>query len=151
MTTNVDARMDASVSNPQTRQWMMDENDARTLGELLTALTDDLSTLLRKEVQLARVETTEKVSQLAQNLIGMVAGGLLAYTGLIALVIAAIVGLSAILPFWLSALIVGLLLIVVGAMLIQSGRSALKQMSLAPEKTIDSIKADADMVKEKIS
>jgi uncharacterized membrane protein YqjE len=134
-----------------TQQWVYRGEDDRSLGELLSGLTTDLSTLMRKEIELARVETTEKLSNAAQSVIWMVAGGLLAYTGVIALVIALIVGLANFIPLWVSALIVGLLLAIGGFVAIQSGRSALRQMSLTPEKTLESIKEDAELVKEKVS
>jgi hypothetical protein len=81
----------------------------------------------------------------------MIAGGLIAYTGVIALVIAAIVAFAGLVPLWLSALIVGLLLVVVGAIAIQSGRSTLRHLSVVPEKTLESIKEDAELVKEKMT
>lgn len=129
---------------------MRQENE-RSLGQLLTDITNDLSTLLRKEIQLARVETMEKASQATQSIVLMVAGGLVAYTGVIALVIGIIVALANWMPLWVSALIVGVLLAIVGFVLIQSGRNSLKQMSVMPEKTIESIKEDAEMVKEKVA
>jgi uncharacterized membrane protein YqjE len=135
----------------RTREWVMPEQDQRSLGELLSELTTDLSTLLRQEIELARVETMEKVSQALRSVISMVAGGLIAYTGVIGLVIAAIVGLAELMPLWLAALIVGALLVIVGVVLIQSGRSTLSQMSVVPEKTVESIREDAEMVKEKVT
>lgn len=141
---------EALMQEQRSRQWASQEGEERTLGELLSGLTSDLSTLMRKEIQLARVETSEKISDATQSIIGMVAGGMIAYTGLIALVIAGIVGVAAFIPLWLSALIFGLLLVVIGIAAILSGRNALRQMSVMPEKTIESIKEDADWVKEKI-
>lgn len=129
---------------------MRQENE-RTLGQLLTEITNDLSTLLRKEIQLARVETMEKASQATQSIVLMVAGGLVAYTGVVALVIGIIVALANWMPLWVSALIVGVVLAIVGFVLIQSGRGSLKRMSVMPEQTIESIKEDAEMVKEKVA
>jgi hypothetical protein len=101
--------------------------------------------------ELARVETTEKISNATQSIVWMIAGGLIAYTGVIALVIAVIVALAGLVPLWLSAQIVGVLLVVVGAIAINSGRSALRHLSVVPEKTLESIKEDAELVKEKIT
>jgi len=142
---------EATIREQHNRQWGFREGDERSLGDLLSELTRDLSTLLRKELELARVETTEKISNATQSIVWMIAGGLIAYTGVIALVIAAIVVLAGLVPLWLSALIVGLLLVVVGAIAIQSGRSTLRHLSVVPEKTLESIKEDAELVKEKIT
>lgn len=142
---------EATLGEARVRQWAVSENDERTLGELLTDLTTDFSSLMRKEIQLARVETMEKVNQATRSIVWIVAGGMIAYAGFIALVIAGIVGLAAFMPLWLSALILGLVLVIVSAILIQSGRSSLKEMSVVPEKTVESIKEDAEFVKEKVT
>jgi hypothetical protein len=76
---------------------------------------------------------------------------LLAYAGLIALVIAAAIALGAIMPYWLSSLIVGLVVIVIGAILINSGRSSLTDLSLVPEQSVESLKEDARWAKEQVS
>jgi hypothetical protein len=120
------------------------------LGDLFTGLTYDLSTLVRKEIDLARTETLEKVSQATRSVVFMVAGGMLASAGLIALIIAAAVALANVMPFWLSTLVVGLLVLIVGAVLVQSGRSMLSNISIVPEKTVESIKEDTEWVKEQV-
>lgn len=135
----------------QEREWVLDGEPSWSLGDLLAGLTNDLSTLFRQEIQLARAETTEKLSQMTQSVVWIAAGGLMAYAGFIGVLIAVIVGLAAFIPLWLSALIVGVIVIGVGAILIQSGRSQLKQLSVVPEKTIESIQEDAALVKEKMS
>jgi len=121
-----------------------------TLGALFTSLTDDLTTLVRKEIDLARTETTEKVTRASRSVVMMVAGGMVAYTGLIALVIAIIVALSRLMPLWLSALIVGIVVIVIGAILIASGRSSLAQMTVVPEKTVETMKDNTEWAKEQV-
>jgi uncharacterized membrane protein HdeD (DUF308 family) len=133
------------------QQWVLSADQEGSVGDLLAGLTSDLSTLFRQEIQLARAETTEKIAQMTQSIVWMAAGGMVAYAGFIGLLIAVIVGLAAFMPLWLSALIVGVLVIVIGAVLIQSGRSRLRQLSVVPERTIESIQEDAALVKEKIS
>lgn len=122
-----------------------------SLGQLFTELSDDMSTLVRQELELAKAETMQKVSQATRSIIMMVAGGLLAYAGLISLVIAAAIALGALMPYWLSSLIVGLVVIVIGAVLVMSGRSSLANLSLVPEKTVETLKQDARWAKEQVS
>jgi len=122
-----------------------------SLGQLFTELTDDMSTLVRQELELAKAETMQKVSRATRSIIMMVAGGLLAYAGLIALVIAAAIALGALMPYWLSSLIVGLVVIAIGAALVMNGRSALANLSLIPEKTVETLKQDARWAKEQVS
>lgn len=122
-----------------------------SLGQLFTELTDDMSTLVRQELELAKAETMQKVSKATRSIIMMVAGGLLAYAGLIALVIAVAIALGGLMPYWLSSLIVGLVVIVIGAVLVMSGRSSLATISLVPEKTVETLKQDARWAKEQVS
>jgi hypothetical protein len=123
-----------------------------SLGELITSLTDDFGTLVRKEIKLAKVETMETISATSRGAGMMAAGGLVAYAGLLLILIgiAVLVG-QAIDSYWLAALIVGALVVGLGVVLFSSGRSALKHVSIAPEQTIASIKDDARMVKEQLS
>jgi len=51
---------------------------------------------------------------------------------------------------WLSALIVGIVVIVVGAILIASGRSKLASMSVVPQKTVESMKENTEWAKEQV-
>jgi uncharacterized membrane protein HdeD (DUF308 family) len=93
----------------------------------------------------------EKVSTATRSLVSMVAGGLLAYAGLLALLFMVIVLLNEIMPLWLASAIVGIVTIVIGAILIMSGRSALSNMTIVPEKTVETIKDDAQWVKEQVT
>jgi len=125
-------------------------NDEPTLGDLFSSLTEDMSTLIRKEVDLARTETMEKVSSATRSVVSMVAGGMIAYAGLIGVMIAVIVGLSRFMPLWLSALIVGIVVIVIGAIMIMSGRSSLQKMTVVPEQTVESMKENTEWAKEQV-
>jgi len=59
-----------------------------------------------------------------------------------------IIGLGQLIPMWLSALIVGLVVVGIGYMLIQSGLTALKRIDPTPRETIESLKEDKEWVKE---
>jgi len=143
-------RVDLDMQGNPVQGDVVSVNDEPTLGDLFSSLTEDLSTLIRKEVDLARTETTEKVTRATRSVVSMVAGGMIAYAGLIALIIAVIVGLSRFMPLWLSALIVGIVVIVIGAIMISSGRSSLAKMSVVPEKTVESMKENTEWAKEQV-
>lgn len=135
-----------------TRTWE-DENAGAgqaSMGRLFRDLADDLSELTRKEIQLAQTETMEKVSHASKAVISMAAGGFIAYAGLLVLMAAAVLALATYMPYWLSAVVVGGVAVIVGLIMLQSGRSALKNTSITPEKTVDSLKENAAWVKEKI-
>ena len=124
-------------------------SDNRTITDLLGDLSGNVSTLMRKEIQLARAETSEKVSQ-AMVAVGSILGGaVLALAALIVLLQALVIALTnASIPAGWSALIVGVIVAGIAYVLIQKGASDLKAGNLAPERTIDSLKQDAQTLKE---
>lgn len=127
---------------------MEQQRDERSLGELFSELAHETSTLVRQEVALAKTEMSQKASQVGRD-VGMIGvGGAIAYAGFLFLLAALTFGLGLFMPLWLSALIVGLVVAVVGYVLIQQGRNALKEAELAPEKTIETLKEDAEWAKD---
>jgi hypothetical protein len=121
--------------------------DERSLGELFAELSRETSELFRKEVALAKAELSQKATQAGVDIGFLAAGGAIAYAGLLALVAAVILLLGEAIPMWLSALIVGLLVAAAGGLLVRQGMQRLKQLSPAPEQTIDTLKEDAEWLK----
>ena len=127
----------------------MATSDPRSITDLLGDLSGNVSTLMRKEIQLARAETSEKVGQ-AMGAVGAILGGaVLALGALIVLLQALVIALTnAGIPAGWSALIVGVIVAVIAYALIQKGASDLKARNLTPERTFDSLKQDAQTLKE---
>lgn len=124
--------------------------DSRSLGELLSDLTNDFSTLFRKEITLAKVEMTEKATEVIKSVAMLAVGGFIAYAGFLALLAAAILGLAFVVSWWLSALIVGLVVLLIGYILVQSGMNKLKSENLTPHHTKESLQEDAEWAKEQV-
>lgn len=128
---------------------MQETKDDRSLGELFADLARETGTLVRKEVELATTEMTQKASKAGRNVASIAVGGAVAYAGLLAILAAIIIGLGTIgVPWWLAALMVGLVVAIVGYFLIQRGLDALKKADLAPRQTIETLKEDTEWVKE---
>jgi hypothetical protein len=121
-----------------------------SLGRLFRDLADDLSNLTRKEIELARTETMETISHASKAAMSMAAGGLIAYAGLLFLLAAAVMVIATWMPYWLSAVIVGGVTAIIGLIMLEGGRSALQKTNITPEKTVDTMKENAQWVKEKI-
>jgi TRAP-type C4-dicarboxylate transport system permease small subunit len=128
---------------------MAESRSDRSLGDLFGSLTSQLGQLIHKEVELARTEITANAVRTGKNATLIGVGGVVAYGGFLVL-LAAAVGLLATLglDLWLSALIVGLVVIGIGLLLVQRGRSQLEAASLAPTKTIETLKEDAEWAKD---
>jgi drug/metabolite transporter (DMT)-like permease len=129
----------------------MEHTDDRSLKELLGNLTQSVTTLFRKEIELARAETSEKLSQAGVAAGAIAAGGVLALAALIVLLQALVIALSELgLAPALSALIVGGVVAIIAFALIYKGMNDLKASNLAPTRTVEALKRDADMVKEQV-
>jgi hypothetical protein len=111
-------------------------------------------------VALARTEMSEKAARVARNSAFIGVGAFLAYAGLFVLLLAGVVGLYLGLVAaglthatagWLSPLIIGAVLAVIGYVFVQKGLSTLKHESIVPERTVESIKADKEWMEEKVT
>lgn len=120
-----------------------------TLGELFVILSEDVSTLVHKEIEFARVEVGEKLEKATGGIINLALGAIFILLGGGALLAAAILALGAIFAYWISALVVGGLVVFIGFLLVQSGQAHLRLLTLLPEKSLASLKRDTEMVKEK--
>jgi len=124
--------------------------DAKT-GDLLRQLSQQVSTLVSQEIELAKAELSEKGKKAGMGA-GMFGGaavvGLYAGGALIAFLILLLVEIG--LAAWLSALIVTIVLAVIAAVLALSGKKQVDQVGApAPEKTIASVKQDTETVKNR--
>jgi len=124
----------------------------RSIGELFGQLSQDMTLLVRQEVQLARSELGEKISRVTTNLISVIAGGFVAYVGALALVAALILALHDLAEIspWVSALIVGAVLAVAGYVMLHRGLAELKRVDLAPRRTVENIKDDVQAIKSDV-
>jgi hypothetical protein len=124
--------------------------DPRTesVGSLLSDLSSDVSTLVRQEIELARVELTAK-GKVAGKGAGMLVGaGVVALVMLFALTMFLIAVLGEFMDTWLAALIVTILWGIVAFVLAQAGRKQLKEaLPPKPEQTIETIKEDVQWAK----
>jgi hypothetical protein len=127
-----------------------DRRSDPSLGQLFGDLTRQLSTLIRQEVDLARTEVTAKVTGTARDGALIAAGGALVYAAILTLIATAVLGLiGAGVEPWVAALIVGLIVGAVGVGLIVAGRDRLASADLAPTRTIETLRDDAELVKER--
>lgn len=146
----------------QVKVLMKDENmvegergvkDERSIGDLFSELANETSTLVRQEVALAQVELTNKATKAGKNIGYLVVGGAVLYAALLIL-LATIIFAAAylfVIPVWIPALIVGLIVAGVGYWMISSGLSELKKMNYVPEQTVETLKEDAEWLKQQVS
>jgi uncharacterized membrane protein YqjE len=123
----------------------MDRPQNEGLAASIKQLSEDLGVLVRKELELARAELSEKAKTAgvgAGMLSGSAISGLLTLGSLTALLIIAI---ALVLPAWLSALIVTVMWGIVTAILALSGKKKLQDATpLVPQQTIQNVKEDVE-------
>lgn len=123
----------------------------RSLSELLSEMSNELSTLFRKEVELARTEIKEEVGTAGKAgamFAGTAASG---YLALLLLSMAAAWGLAEVMPTGAAFALVGGLHVVIAAVLFSVARRNLAALNPVPKRTMTTIKQDIDTAKSSIA
>jgi FAD/FMN-containing dehydrogenase len=119
-----------------------------SIGELFGELTRETGTLIRQQMELARLELSQRVSRLGKGLTRVVIGGALATGGLLAIVAGIVLAVTAMgVPAWVSALVVGAVLALVGYLLAQQAITAMSREDLTPQATLETLKENAEWIK----
>jgi len=115
----------------------------KSLGQLVSEMTEDLSRLTRQEIQLAKVELREEGRRAAR--VGAMGAGaaVIGLVGAIELSLAASWLLDKWMPRTLAFLIIAVILLVVAAVLGSRARNEAKRISPVPQQTVETIKEDA--------
>ena len=126
----------------------------RSLLSLFSDLWRETTTLVHEEAELAKAELSEKVSQVTTGAGEIAAGGAILFAGFIVLLFAAVGALQLMLDtehaIWLAPLIVGLVVMIIGYIALARGKKQMKAESLAPQRTLESLKRDARLAKEHV-
>ena len=118
----------------------------RSLGELISEVTQDLSTLMRQELELAKAELQQSASRAGKGA-GMLGGAAIAgYFVLLFLSVAVWWAIGSVTGLGWSALIVAVIWGIIGAVLYTMGRNSLKSVPGIP-KTADTVKKIPDALK----
>jgi hypothetical protein len=126
----------------------------RSLVGLFSDLWRESATLIRTEAELAKAEISEKVSAVGGGMGALAIGGAVLFAGFLLVLFAVVAGLGQILPPeqapWLAPLIVGAAVLLVGWILLATGRDKLKTENLKPSRIARSVRQDAELLKEHI-
>ena len=128
-----------------------EELSERSVGELVQELSQQTATLVRQEMRLAQVELQEKGKRAGTGA-GMFGGaGLVALYGVGAVLAAVIMLVATAIEPWVSALIVGVVLLATAGILALLGRKQVEQATPPkPERAIESVQHDVEHVKERV-
>jgi Putative Actinobacterial Holin-X, holin superfamily III len=122
----------------------------QSIPELVGAIANDTSTLLRQEMQLAKQEIADAVTARLKAAGSMAAVGLIALLMVIFLALAAAAALDLVLPAWASRLIVAGTFLLLAVPVGLFGIRRLKQPPLAPTETKRTVKEDVEWAKQQL-
>ena len=119
---------------------------ASTVRGLLHQLLTQLSSLMRQELTLARTALGQSLTRLLSSMRVIVGAMALLYTSLLLLLTAALFGLAMLMPIWLAALGLGVVIGALGLLLLERGRRLLKDAHLAPSHLPSSLRQDKEVL-----
>jgi len=119
-----------------------------SLRDLIWGIAGDASDLVRGEMALSRAEAEQKIDRVTAGLISLFGAMLLAFAGLVIMLIGGAQALARVLPDWAASLIVGGVVLVIGIALALTARKALSPSAMVPRRTIRNVKADTRVIRE---
>lgn len=129
---------------------MREVMEDRSLGDLLNELNQQTRTLISQEVRLAKTEVAEKGKQ-AGKAVGFIAvGGFVAYAGFLAIIAGIVFVLANVVPLWVSALIVGVIVALIGYLVLQKGIGDLSPERLRPKNTAQSMRENKEWLQSQV-
>jgi predicted phage tail protein len=121
------------------------------LSGLFANLRQEATLLVKREIELARVEAGQKVGQITRGGVALVVGGAVLFVGILFLMLAGTYGLEKVVEPWMAALIVGGAVLLVGVIMLLKGISNMRNLNLKPERTMETLKGDASLVRSRAS
>jgi len=128
------------------------QRDGHGTVELVRVASDQISRLVRSEIQLAKAELADKGKRAGIGVGLLGTAGVLVFFGAGALIATFALLLDLVLPAWAAALIVAGTLFVLAAGLALAGRASLQRaLPPVPEATVASVRADLDAAKHAVA
>lgn len=123
-----------------------------SVGSLLSTVMQEITSLVRNEAELAKAEMSEKTHHVMTSIAAIAIAGAVLLGGFLTLLAALVFVLNEVLPPdmtpWLSAIIVGVVVTLIGFIMLKSGMKQLQARNLMPNRTIDSLRNDKEFAKE---
>ncbi|WP_438764711.1 phage holin family protein [Kushneria sp. TE3] len=123
-------------------------DEPRGMVGMLSSLLNDVTSLVRQEIALGKAEMQQNIKRAGAAIGAMVVAGAVLNAGLLVLLAAAVIGLGQVIDLWLSALIVGAIVAIIGMSMMKKARDTLSTQAMTPDRTVDSLQRDQSMLKE---
>jgi uncharacterized membrane protein YqjE len=126
---------------------MSDSFTDQSTADLVRRVAEQVSTLVRDELALAKAEMTEKAGRAGRGA-GLFGGaGVVSLYGVLGVLTALVLLLAKVMPAWAAALLVGIVLLVVAGVLALAGRGQVRRATPpVPQEAVSGVRADIDTV-----
>lgn len=124
------------------------EKEEKSLTALFAELSQEMRRLFRDEIALFKSEMSHKISRGMKDISYLVIGGAVLYGGFLAVVASVIFLLGIAISLWLSALLVGIVVMGTGYYLVNRGLNDLKRADFTPRETMSTLKGDKEWLKK---
>jgi uncharacterized membrane protein YqjE len=122
----------------------------RPVSEVLKDIISNVQEIIRAEVRLAKTEIKEETGKAWTGARMLLIAGIVGLYGAGFVLLGIVYALSGLMPPWLAALGMGLVLSIVAYVLLNKGRSELKHVSPKPEKAIQNVKENVEWMKDQV-
>jgi hypothetical protein len=119
-----------------------------SLGDLVGGLASDIQDLVRGEIALGRAELEQKLDRVILAAIWVLGGALLGFAGLVVVLQGVAAILALVIPVWAASMIVGVIIVAIGAAFAKSGIAMLSLKTLTPDRMAANLQKDAQLLKE---
>ncbi|WPN45211.1 MULTISPECIES: phage holin family protein [unclassified Pseudomonas] len=125
-------------------------DDVSVVG-LLRQLSREVPALFTKELALAKAELQNSLTTLKAGIAAVAGGAIVLLAGFIIVLMSAVYGLSTFMAPWLAALLVGVVVMIVGFAMLQSGKKQFEPSNFKPDRTMDALNKDQEALRRKVS
>jgi hypothetical protein len=120
-----------------------------SVGQLIREVAEDVTTLVRQEIALAKAETKQELAKTGRAGAAFGGAGVAGWITLVFLSLAVMFGLGAVMPLGWAALIVAVVWGIVGAALAAYGRTRMRAVNPVPTRTVETVKEDVAWMKNR--
>ena len=120
-----------------------------SIGSLFGDLARESNLLLKQEIQLAKVELKDSAAHVGKGVSSIAVGAVFGIGAMLCLLTTVVALLATFMAVWLAALIVAIVVGIVGFIFVQKGIKELKEHSLAPRATIETVREDVIWLKNR--
>ncbi len=123
----------------------------RPVTDILRSLGGDLQRLVAMQIELALAEAHQKLRQAGHAILALACGLLLALAAFLVVLQAVVQALAQTMPAWLAAALVGAVVAAVAAVWICTALRDLRSENLMPQRTLNALRRDKQLIKETLS